>query len=956
MKAKMIYISFQCLLWLMPFWSVQAVTDKTTLFQEFMAISSKSYSTRHGLPSSHIEKVFQDKYGFIWVCTQQGLARYDGQDFTVYNEYPKEVSVYTYASFIDENEDIWIGTTNGMAVLHDYEYRKIPLDIPGTRHEIIDMLQDAEGACWFICNNLGPYVMKVDSEPVNIGLGTELEKAYIYDLVLDDSGRLWIASSKGVFIYSEGKVQQYNIPGYPSVNAYQLLIHSDGSGIVAETSGSMIIFSSGKAEKIRLVPENEDLMIYSLSENPIGGVWIGTSKGLFVYRDGNIEHFTVSDGITSNLVFDVYFDREGILWYSSDNGLGKIFGLQFRQIVPSRDLPIATVHDIDQDNKLRIWIATSEGVVRLDDRNFKRWQADDGLNDDFIMTILCLKDNDVLVSNSGGLFKIHNDKVFPIDEEVKPVAYEMVEGPSGTVWIGASEGIYKLEQNKVTFMNDELNLPGLVEVSCIFFDNHQNMWVSTDGQGVYRIDSQTETAVKIQNLPSENVFTVYQDQKNYIWIGTLEGACLLEDTDVKVIYTMRHGLKSNNIWSIRQDLNGDMWFATSKGLSCLKSGRILNYDVEDGVSGDDMVANCNLTDHMNRIWFGGTGITIIDPGYSLPITEPLVYIKRALVDDRPLQYGEILPHNLNNVDFNFVCLSFANENRNQYRYQLYGYDRFRSQPTSSPHIRYTNLPTGKYRLVVDAINRNGIFSKSPATFEFEILPAWWELYWVRVSGAVLLAMFIYSFARLRSITIRRRAQWLQKEVDRQTEVITNHLETLEKQKEKLEKLSITDDLTNIYNRRYFFRVLMAEWKRQERYKRSLSIILFDIDHFKGVNDTYGHAVGDEVLIKVVQIMKRNLRETDTLARFGGEEFIVLLPETGLDTAVEVAERIRASVESLSVNFSSYQSIKVHISGGVSTKFGETGAMNPDALVRQADIALYRAKQSGRNQISAYIPE
>ena len=179
------------------------------------------------------------------------------------------------------------------------------------------------------------------------------------------------------------------------------------------------------------------------------------------------------------------------------------------------------------------------------------------------------------------------------------------------------------------------------------------------------------------------------------------------------------------------------------------------------------------------------------------------------------------------------------------------------------------------------------------------------------------------------------------------------LQVLEKQKEQLQYLAITDDLTKLHNRRYFFTTLANEWKRSERYKRSLSIILFDIDHFKQFNDTHGHAIGDEVLKHVADIIKLTVREIDTVARFGGEEFMVLLPETDLDTAIGIAERIRREVDSKDFNHPVIENLSVTISGGISTKCDEKGAMNPDGMIRQADMAMYKAKQGGRNRVEAY---
>ncbi len=169
---------------------------------------------------------------------------------------------------------------------------------------------------------------------------------------------------------------------------------------------------------------------------------------------------------------------------------------------------------------------------------------------------------------------------------------------------------------------------------------------------------------------------------------------------------------------------------------------------------------------------------------------------------------------------------------------------------------------------------------------------------------------------------------------------------------KLVNQASTDNLTGISNRRFFDEVAKKEVARSRRYKTPLSGIMFDIDWFKKVNDTYGHLAGDIVLKHLAEVAKSKLREMDFIARVGGEEFAVLLPETDIDDAIKVAERIRQSVEKSEVIFSD-QVIKITISIGVSKLLPEDGKSFL-TLFQRADEALYRAKQKGRNQVESQL--
>jgi diguanylate cyclase (GGDEF)-like protein len=160
---------------------------------------------------------------------------------------------------------------------------------------------------------------------------------------------------------------------------------------------------------------------------------------------------------------------------------------------------------------------------------------------------------------------------------------------------------------------------------------------------------------------------------------------------------------------------------------------------------------------------------------------------------------------------------------------------------------------------------------------------------------------------------------------------------------KLKEMAITDGLTQLYNHKHSYYKLEEEITRATRYGNQLSVIMFDIDYFKAINDTYGHQTGDITLVTVGQVIKKNLRDIDHVGRYGGEEFMVILPQTGLDNAYITAERIRRAIES--ARFQEGK-IKITISGGV-VEFRDESAL---ILIGKADELLFKAKQKGRNRI------
>lgn len=179
---------------------------------------------------------------------------------------------------------------------------------------------------------------------------------------------------------------------------------------------------------------------------------------------------------------------------------------------------------------------------------------------------------------------------------------------------------------------------------------------------------------------------------------------------------------------------------------------------------------------------------------------------------------------------------------------------------------------------------------------------------------------------------------------------------LRQNKEELRKLAMTDALTGLFNRRHFNRVLEEEIGRALRYRRPLSVMVFDIDHFKRVNDTYGHSCGDRVLVMIADTLREVLRTTEIAARYGGEEFIVLLPETPASKAVAVAERLRSRIEEAALSTEQGQ-VWVTASFGVSDVLQRGDTRADDQILSEfvscADRAMYVSKEVGRNRVTVF---
>ena len=200
----------------------------------------------------------------------------------------------------------------------------------------------------------------------------------------------------------------------------------------------------------------------------------------------------------------------------------------------------------------------------------------------------------------------------------------------------------------------------------------------------------------------------------------------------------------------------------------------------------------------------------------------------------------------------------------------------------------------------------------------------------------------YNFRELEArVRAMLRIKRLQDELDQKN----RELELVNK---RLKKLSITDGLTELFNHRHVHQLLHDEFERSDRTGESIAVVMMDLDRFKSVNDTYGHPTGDVILYETAQIIKDTAREIDMPGRYGGEEFIAILPETGEEAGARFAERVRQAVEEYVFRDGATE-VRMTVSCGVAS-FPAPGVYTPEALLKAADNALYEAKHGGRNQV------
>jgi len=297
-----------------------------------------------------------------------------------------------------------------------------------------------------------------------------------------------------------------------------------------------------------------------------------------------------------------------------------------------------------------------------------------------------------------------------------------------------------------------------------------------------------------------------------------------------------------------------------------------------------------------------------------------------------------------NVEISFQAPSFVAPERMLIRYRLVGVDRDWMGVATRRSAPYSNLAPGKYHFELRAANSDGQESKDATVLDFEILPHYYQTWWFRGLCALCLVLLTWRIYLSRVNYLLRKTQELEAIISQRTAEVRAALLAAEGAKEQLRDQALRDGLTGFWNRRAIFEILDGEITRCRKDSQPLCVLMADLDHFKEVNDTWGHLAGDAVLREISDRIRNGLRRFEAVGRYGGEEFLILLPRCSFLIARKRAEELRLAIEASSIAISG-RDIAVTCSFGIAQL--ELGP-SVEELIERADAALYVAKSKGRN--------
>jgi diguanylate cyclase (GGDEF)-like protein len=357
-----------------------------------------------------------------------------------------------------------------------------------------------------------------------------------------------------------------------------------------------------------------------------------------------------------------------------------------------------------------------------------------------------------------------------------------------------------------------------------------------------------------------------------------------------------------------------------------------------------------------QLWFASAdGLMRYDPRREyINNTRPLVHMESVLADGRPLERGAEIPRSSSSLELHFAGLSFQDESAVRFRYRLKGLKDEWSGPVSRRTVTYANLDGGTYTFEVEARNPHGIWSSEPATFEFSVAAPYWTRVEFWALAAALITLLLWSAYMLRMRQVEARRQVLERQVaDRTRELATAN--------RRLEEASVTDPMTGLFNRRFLMKQIGADVAQVRRSHREadlerqqdLVFMMVDLDNFKTINDRWGHAAGDRVLRAFAGLIQNEMRESDYVVRWGGEEFLVVARQTERGSSGAIAQRILDATRDHAFDVNDGGE-RIHCSCSIGIAHlpflkGCPDALGWEQVLDLADSAVYRAKAMGRDR-------
>ena len=946
--------------------------------------------TEDGLPQISVQDVLQTRDGYLWVGTQEGLVRYDGARFVTFDNRNTENITNNYFNTLLEAEDgvLWAGTYGGGLLRYQHGVFTPFTEAEGLSSDIVHALAQTDNGDVWIGTERGLDRYR-DGVFDAFGTAEGLPHDLVQSLTVDGQGSLWVGTrGGGIAQWTNGHLVSPDLGGTLASDLISALYPArDGAIWIGTQDAGLYRAADGDLRHFGIADGLSSEVIVTVDQDRDGGLWIGTYDGGICRLDGELfDCLTPAEGLEHQHITSIHEDTEGNLWFGSlGGGLNRLRDAKFTSYTTTEGLSTAGVWVL-REGQRGLWVGTEKGLDLLDHGEFVTFDGQAAAAEDALMAIHEDEDGTVWTGLYGGGLRRLQDGRWTTFTTASGLAddqvFSIIRDGEGALWIGTRSGLNRLIDGQFTTYTTADGLPN-DNIRVLHIDRKGVLWIGTRGGGIARYQYGTFTPFEPATPLAPNqkmVYAIHEDEDDTLWFGTLGGLIRYADGTTQV-FNVEDGLFDGTAYAILEDDDGFLWMSCNRGVF-----RVAKQDLADHVAGiidqipsdsfghaDGMPnSECNGGSHPaafrtadGRLWFPTVdGLASVDPrDMRRNEVAPPVQIESVQIDGQSVDPNAYLdlPPGRKRVVFRFAALSLTAGEQVRFKYMLEGVDDTWSAETDRREAVYSSIPHKSYRFRVVACNNDGVWNEQGDAYAFRVRPHLYQSPWFAtlLASLVLLSLAVGHGVRVRRLT--RRTEELERAVDERTH-------ELRKMTDELKELSLRDPLTGLRNRRFLFETLatlMEDLARRQAHISAgasdrrgraegdvVALFMVDIDHFKEVNDTHGHDAGDHVLRRFADILQECVRAEDIVVRWGGEEFLVVLPHTLYASLGEFAERLRARVEGESFHLPTGGVLRKTCSVGyTSLPFAEdpVNEISLEQAIAVADLGLYKAKRDGRNR-------
>jgi ligand-binding sensor domain-containing protein len=731
------------------------------------------FAAHDGMPQSRADAIAQTSDGHLWSASQEGLSRFDGAGFTIFDHRKTEgipANVFT-ALAVDAAGTLWAGTfDHGVLHLTDGAFRTVAWE-PGPQEQQVRALAfDASGDLWIGMRDRGAVRLHDGVLTTALTIHDGLPSDDIRSLLAARDGTLWIGTFKGLVQWKAGQIT-HGPATLEGAAIYAIVQDAQGDlwcgtekGLAHVHSDTVELIDSGR------LPASD---VHAVLFDRDGNLWFGTSTGAArMTPDGQIQRLPQPEAVISAL----FEDREGNLWIGSDCGLDRLFDGDMIPIGSAEGLTDEYARGVREDATGALWVTTTVGLFVIPPGQAvptKIAAADRGA----MYGIYPDSHGDIWFGGRGDVGRWHAGEFSWLGHQRWERIRSFAETPDG-MWVGTQRGVFQLQSDRLE--DARLVVPDVV-VAAMVPDRAGSLWLGTAGGGLMRWRAGAPAPIPPGGPPrSWPVSTIMFDPDGTMWVGTT-GAGLWRLRDGRwFAFTSSDGMFDDLIWSTLDDGLGNLWISSNRGVWRVSRQQLearaagmratvdsVVYSEADGMrdrecNGAQDPAGWRTRD--GRLWFPTKGLIVIDPAHLHTSKPPNALIASVHVDGEPQPpaHEMVLPPGSGRLEVGYTAPALRGPTRLRFRYRLDGFEPDWNDVGAQRVARYTNLPPGDYRFVVEAGLDNAWGAR--AALAITLPPRFYQTGWFYALAALSLVLAIIAVPLMRVRRLRARARELDQRV------------------------------------------------------------------------------------------------------------------------------------------------------------------------------------------------